>query len=156
MVRQQVKQVWVGKDDEPNVNFVAEFLRNNGVDVDPDNRKAADPVSHSKLFRHLITLAAENIRKGDVGWILPTRDEADEEPTVVHALPQGIEEEDGKYYAIDGETGKRVQIDPEQMWFWTEEWQAGERRADENFNAGKYQTFESVEAMFKSLKQTKG
>ncbi len=35
--------------------------------------------------------------------------------------------------------------DPEQAWFWTEEWQAGERRVDEDLKAGRTRVFLSDE-----------
>ncbi len=39
-------------------------------------------------------------------------------------------------------------IDPDQAWFWTEEWQKGEREADEAIRAGKlYGPFDSAEEM---------
>lgn len=31
----------------------------------------------------------------------------------------------------------RADRDPEQLWFWTEEWQKGEREADEDIKAGR-------------------
>jgi hypothetical protein len=39
-------------------------------------------------------------------------------------------------YAIHPQTGRRVRIDPEQLWFWTPEWQAGEREVDRELQAG--------------------
>ena len=36
-------------------------------------------------------------------------------------------------------------IDPTQAWFWTTEWQAGEREADEDIAAGRVERFESDE-----------
>lgn len=39
-------------------------------------------------------------------------------------------------------------IDPDQAWFWTEEWQKGEREADEAIRAGRlYGPFDSAEEM---------
>jgi hypothetical protein len=36
-------------------------------------------------------------------------------------------------------------IDPEQAWFWTKEWQAGERESRADRDAGRTVTFESVD-----------
>ena len=33
---------------------------------------------------------------------------------------------------------------PSQWWFWTPEWQAGERRVDEELAAGQYEEFETM------------
>jgi hypothetical protein len=41
--------------------------------------------------------------------------------------------------------------DPSQAWFWTPEWQAGERNVDEEIAAGRVQTFDDVDALFAHL-----
>jgi hypothetical protein len=41
--------------------------------------------------------------------------------------------------------------DPSQAWFWTPEWQAGERAVDEEIAAGQVQTFDDVDALFAHL-----
>lgn len=47
-------------------------------------------------------------------------------------------------------------IDPDQAWFWTEEWQKGEREADEDIRAGRtYGPFDSVEEMRKHFEAIK-
>lgn len=47
-------------------------------------------------------------------------------------------------------------IDPDQAWFWTEEWQKGEREADEDIRAGRtYGPFDSVEEMRKHFETIK-
>lgn len=53
-------------------------------------------------------------------------------------------------YAIHPKTKKWVEIDPEQAWFWTEEWQAGERRAEEDLEQGRYEDFDDVDEFFDS------
>ena len=40
-------------------------------------------------------------------------------------------------------------IDPEQAYFWTEEWQKGERQADEDIKAGRVKHFDTVEEALK-------
>ncbi|HEX5266298.1 MAG TPA: AbrB/MazE/SpoVT family DNA-binding domain-containing protein [Acidimicrobiales bacterium] len=44
-------------------------------------------------------------------------------------------------------------IDATQAWFWTPEWQAGEREADAEMAAGAGETFESGEAFLEALKR---
>jgi hypothetical protein len=47
--------------------------------------------------------------------------------------------------------GKVKLIDPEQFWFWTDEWQAGERQVDEYIRAGNYEEFETMEEFLHTL-----
>lgn len=42
-------------------------------------------------------------------------------------------------------------IDPEQAWFWTREWQAKEREADEDIASGRGTTYESDDALLGAL-----
>jgi len=42
-------------------------------------------------------------------------------------------------------------VDKSQAYFWTEEWQAAEREADEDIRAGRIQTFESVDELLADL-----
>ena len=44
-------------------------------------------------------------------------------------------------------------IDATQAWFWTPEWQAGERQADADLAAGSLETFESGEAFVGALRK---
>ncbi len=54
--------------------------------------------------------------------------------------------------------GKRVELVPasivpkDQLWFWTPEWQAKEREADEDIARGKIKEFDSVDELIKELK----
>jgi AbrB family looped-hinge helix DNA binding protein len=43
-------------------------------------------------------------------------------------------------------------IDASQAWYWTEEWQAGEREADADLAAGRFETFESGEEFLEALR----
>lgn len=45
-----------------------------------------------------------------------------------------------------------IDIDPEQWWFWTPEWQAKERDADVDITAGKTEFHESDEAFLSALR----
>ena len=49
------------------------------------------------------------------------------------------------------ETGDLIKIDPDQAWFWTEEWQAGEREVDQHIKNGEYETFDSMDDFFATL-----
>ena len=54
-------------------------------------------------------------------------------------------------YALHPETNETVRIDPNQAWFWTAEWQAGEREADADLAAGRYEDFGSLEEFLAAL-----
>jgi hypothetical protein len=43
------------------------------------------------------------------------------------------------------------EIDPEQAWFWTPEWQEGEREADEDIVAGRTTRYDSDEEFLAAL-----
>ncbi|MFQ6057256.1 MAG: AbrB/MazE/SpoVT family DNA-binding domain-containing protein [Anaerolineae bacterium] len=47
-------------------------------------------------------------------------------------------------------TPKRL-VDKSQAYFWTEEWQAAEREADEDIRAGRVRAFESAEELIADL-----
>ena len=40
-----------------------------------------------------------------------------------------------------------------QAYFWTKEWQAAEREADEDIKAGRVKSFDSVEELIKDLEE---
>jgi len=42
-------------------------------------------------------------------------------------------------------------IDASQAWFWTEEWQKGEREADEDIKAGRVKRFATVDELIADL-----
>ena len=46
-----------------------------------------------------------------------------------------------------------VTIAADQAWYWTEEWQAGEREVDEEAARGEGRTFDSAEEMFETLER---
>lgn len=74
-------------------------------------------------------------------------------------IPKEIRGEAGKgtLYEVarrpDGviELRPKIAIDASQAWFWTEEWQAREREADEAYAAGSYKTFDDVESFLSDL-----
>ena len=46
-------------------------------------------------------------------------------------------------------------IPRDQLWFWTPEWQAMEREADEDIEAGRVETFRSAEELIRSLRRAR-
>jgi len=68
----------------------------------------------------------------------------------------GIEE--GDLVEIEVEDEKAVLmpkklVDKSQAYFWTKRWQEGEREADEDIEAGRVKTFDSVDELIKDLDQ---
>lgn len=66
-----------------------------------------------------------------------------------------IEEGDYIQFLIDGTTINLIVkklIDKSQTYFWTREWQEGEREADEDIRAGRLKTFDSVDELIAELK----
>ncbi len=66
-----------------------------------------------------------------------------------------IEEGDYIQFLIDGTTINLIVkklIDKSQTYFWTREWQEGEREADEDIRAGRLKTFNSVDELIAELK----
>jgi bifunctional DNA-binding transcriptional regulator/antitoxin component of YhaV-PrlF toxin-antitoxin module len=46
-------------------------------------------------------------------------------------------------------------IPRDQLWFWTPEWQAMEREADEDIKAGRVETFRSADELVRSLRRAR-
>lgn len=46
---------------------------------------------------------------------------------------------------------KTIKVPRDQAWFWTPEWQAKEREADQDLSTERYRDFESVEDLLKEL-----
>ncbi len=47
-----------------------------------------------------------------------------------------------------------MQVDPEQWWFWTPEWQAGERIVDKELRTGEYEEFDNMDDFLASLAES--
>lgn len=43
-----------------------------------------------------------------------------------------------------------VEIDPEQLWFWSAEWQRREREAEEDLREGRFQDFDNLDDLLNS------
>ena len=54
-------------------------------------------------------------------------------------------------FVVHPQTGRIVEIDPEQLWFWTPEWQAGERLVDEELRSGQYEEFDNMDDFLATL-----
>lgn len=50
---------------------------------------------------------------------------------------------------------KAPKIDPDQWWFWTPEWQAGEKQADLEIKAGLGKTYDNADDLIADLKKLK-
>jgi AbrB family looped-hinge helix DNA binding protein len=76
--------------------------------------------------------------------------------TLPVSLRRAVNIEVGDYIevAVQGDslllTPKKL-IDKSQAYYWTEEWQKGEREADEDKKAGRVEPFESVEDLIADL-----
>ncbi len=57
-----------------------------------------------------------------------------------------IVEEDGSIHLIP-----KVAIDRAQAYIWTEQWQSGEREAEEDLRLGRYQDYDSVDDLIEAL-----
>lgn len=65
---------------------------------------------------------------------------------------------DGDIFQVQLEDSKIVLvpmklIPAEQAWFWTREWQAGEKEADEDIAAGRVKTFDRIDDLLEELDQ---
>ncbi len=59
-----------------------------------------------------------------------------------------IEETKGGLFMTPVET-----IDRDQTWFWTPQWQKGEKKVDQELKKGKVKTFKNAEELIKELKK---
>ncbi len=56
-------------------------------------------------------------------------------------------DETEKWYILD-EVKTWKEINPQQLWFWTNEWQQQERQADEDLIQGRYEDFDNLDDLF--------
>ena len=77
--------------------------------------------------------------------------------TIPKAVREELKLEEGTHLAVGVENGSIVltpqEIDPDQAWFWTEEWQEGEREADEDIRQGRVSgPFETADELIGHLR----
>jgi len=77
--------------------------------------------------------------------------------TLPSSLRKAAQIQEGDYLRFmveDGTIRVVVQrlIDRDQAYFWTREWQEGEREADEDIRMGQLKTFDSVDALITELR----
>jgi hypothetical protein len=98
--------------------------------------------------RDLIGIAAHVIRKADdlLESLMPLLQTAPEtiqdELTTLQALTQALR--DAAFLLMQ-------KVNPDQAWFWTRSWQAGEREADADYAAGRFRAHDSTEAFLAAL-----
>ena len=47
--------------------------------------------------------------------------------------------------------GEVIEINPKQAWFWSSEWQAGEKQVNQYISRGEIETFDSMEEFLNTL-----
>jgi hypothetical protein len=52
---------------------------------------------------------------------------------------------------MDDQMKHWVEIDVEQLWFWTAEWQAKEQEVNEDLRQGNYEEFDDLDSFLDSL-----
>jgi AbrB family looped-hinge helix DNA binding protein len=73
---------------------------------------------------------------------------------VMEAL--GLQPGDELEFEIEGNAAhlipiKTIKVPREQAWFWTPEWQAREKEADQDLYAGRYDEFDTLDDLLKDL-----
>jgi len=78
--------------------------------------------------------------------------------TIPAAIRRALNLREGDYVEVSLADDKIILapkqvVDKSQAYFWTEEWQAAEREADEDIRAGRVRTFDSVDELLADLEQ---
>jgi hypothetical protein len=63
----QIKQIWFNPTDDENIQVIADYLAAQGIDVEPDHRKAKDKFSHTKVVRYALQKLADELRRDEKG-----------------------------------------------------------------------------------------
>lgn len=97
-------------------------------------------------------MESKTVRKGNVTTV-----RAKGQVTIPAGVRQAARLEEGDLVEVElVEDGILIRpmklIDASQAWFWTPEWQEGERQADADIAAGRVARFESDEAFIAALK----
>lgn len=61
--QEQIKQIWLTSEDDALFEKVASALKGQGIDVESDHRRSRSPYSHTKVFRHLLRQAAQQLHQ---------------------------------------------------------------------------------------------
>lgn len=56
-----------------------------------------------------------------------------------------------RYHVVNTDSKRRIRIDPTQTWFWTDEWQAGEKQVDAEYEQGLTEHFDTIDELFNRL-----
>lgn len=107
------------------------------------------PVGSTPIVRQV---ESETVRKGHV-----TKVRAKGQVTIPADIRQAARLEEGDPVEVeivdDGILLRPMKvIDASQAWFWTPEWQAGEREADADLAAGRFDRYESDEEFLAALR----
>ncbi len=60
---------------------------------------------------------------------------------------------DGTDFNYMDRGGEYIRVRVDQLWFWTEEWQAGEQQVNDYINEGNVQSFDSMEEFLRTLQE---
>ena len=115
----------------------------------PDLAVVLTPVGSTPIVRQV---ESETVRKGHV-----TKVRAKGQVTIPADIRQAARLEEGDPVEVeivdDGILLRPMKvIDASQAWFWTPEWQAGEREADADLAAGRFDRYESDEEFLAALR----
>jgi len=76
--------------------------------------------------------------------------------TIPKKIVDALDLKPGDYVEVTMEQGRIVIVPKEvvdrEAWFWSEEWQAKEREADEALAQGDYEEFEDIEGLIRDLR----
>ena len=108
-------------------------------------------MTHAGFSRTLRQVESKTVRKGYVSTV-----RAKGQVTIPAAVREAARLEEGdpvEVEIVDGGILLRPMkvIDATQAWFWTPEWQEGERQADEDIAAGRVDRYESDEEFLAAL-----
>jgi len=90
--------------------------------------------SGSSTSKHIVDIPATPLR-------IPTK--------IVHV--NGATTPEITFLTIHPQTGELVKIRRDQLWFWSTDWQAGERQVDQEIANGDYEEFDTIEEFISSL-----
>ena len=105
---------------------------------------------------HEVEAQAERLRDDMIDQAAGILRRSDDVIEQIHALPDELAADREALLAHTREVRRQAfdrmrELNSDQIWFWTEEWQAGEREADRQIAAGETIYFESGEAFEAAL-----